>query len=501
MELILEVYQDEPLLYCLEYKGNITNSGYSVREVCEKYNVPGFVKVHDTVDELLIMNECNFIESDELRRVNWIERVRYFKNIAEGFKIIYTKSNFFPEISPEMFVWQDKVLKVLPPHRTLNFKTSDIADSWANAITHLAIVFIYIIGGERPYKYLHEDDKMREAIIEYNVRTKKDIIPKEINDIPSKLLLLSDEECTAISNLQNILRKCFDHDLSKRPSYQTFIGTLYSILKLKTILSPPDMYLDKIIHQKDNYVYYSAFCKGNEEVAMMMPRHGRKIYADESRVQHDKKCYLDMSEETAYHLGFVQLLDVNQYYHKLEAFEPFTFKRIKSYNKLTRVELCIDIAKGMNILHSAGKIYRFLDHENLVFNMDHELRLLPAMLLPFEEKTPSTFGRVELAYLPPEAVEDGLFNEYGNIYSLGCIMIAILTGTMPFSNVDDIETLKCDAYLDVTDAMPEELSYFSDIWPGEAVVSCIRKCLSVEYDDRPSVDQIIQALKSISSRS
>jgi eukaryotic-like serine/threonine-protein kinase len=105
------------------------------------------------------------------------------------------------------------------------------------------------------------------------------------------------------------------------------------------------------------------------------------------------------------------------------------------------------IGEALVYIHSHDVVHRDLKPENILINSQGELKIMDfgialdrlARRLTFAGKS-SGFGTPD--YMAPEQVSGQRGDERSDIYALGTIFFELLTGTVPFSGLDMVKTMR-----------------------------------------------------------
>ena len=154
------------------------------------------------------------------------------------------------------------------------------------------------------------------------------------------------------------------------------------------------------------------------------------------------------------HPNIVKLIDLfenlENYYIVLECMEgKDMFDYLKSRNfRITEdraKELMLQLMQAVQYLHSYGIIHRDLKLENIMMT-DNSENSVPklvdfglAKILGPTEKSDEPFGT--LGYVAPEVLKKEPYSFSCDMWSLGCICYALLSGSLPFDHQSQQETI------------------------------------------------------------
>ncbi|TGZ59143.1 hypothetical protein CRM22_009240 [Opisthorchis felineus] len=164
----------------------------------------------------------------------------------------------------------------------------------------------------------------------------------------------------------------------------------------------------------------------------------------------------------------------------------------------TLTNMSIDIAQGVQYLHSKNLIHRDIACRNCLVASDHVVKIGDFGLT--RERTtnrPDGYYRftrnceLPIRWMSPEAVQYGMFSVQSDIWSYGITLYEIVTfGVFPYSDMCDVEVVERIKRMEFS---------ISDFLPASArntvVWNLIRLCCQHQFGDRPSsMDQVLQVL-------
>ncbi|XP_043713936.1 lysM domain receptor-like kinase 4 [Telopea speciosissima] len=176
--------------------------------------------------------------------------------------------------------------------------------------------------------------------------------------------------------------------------------------------------------------------------------------------------------------------------------------RPKNLSWTQRVQIALDVAMGLNYLHSyTNPPYVHKDIRSINILLDSDLR---AKIANFGLAR-STVGQTK-GYMAPEYLEDGLVSPKLDVYAFGVVMLELISGKEIVSSQGE-ELLLIDVLIAILheENVEEKLRGFIDPslqenYPLDLAVSLgrlIESCLSKNPVKRPGMDKIVQSLSTI----
>ncbi|KAL2341886.1 hypothetical protein Fmac_009826 [Flemingia macrophylla] len=171
------------------------------------------------------------------------------------------------------------------------------------------------------------------------------------------------------------------------------------------------------------------------------------------------------------------------YLHKLE-------HQTISLQKL--VGFALDIARGMEYIHSQGVIHRDLKPENVLLSGDHHLKIADFGIACEEASCdlladdPGTYR-----WMAPEMIKRKSYGRKVDVYSFGLMLWEMLTGTTPYEDMNPIQAAFAVVNKNSRPVIP------SDCAP--AMRALIEQCWCLQPDKRPEFWQIVKVLEQFES--
>lgn len=233
-------------------------------------------------------------------------------------------------------------------------------------------------------------------------------------------------------------------------------------------------------------VYRARHEKTGELVAVkLISQH----VADEARFRRRFAAEVEMLKRLR-HRNIVRLIGYGeqegQLFYSMELVEGESLqqriRRLKRLDWLATIDIAIEVASALKHAHDIGVIHRDLKPANLVLTDGGAVKLVDfgiAKLFGFGEQTMagSVLGTAD--YMAPEQASEEPITPRTDLYALGSVMYAMLTGRPPFTGkkvTEVIESLRRDR--------PVPLDLINPDIP-EALVELVHHLLEKEPADRP----------------
>lgn len=171
------------------------------------------------------------------------------------------------------------------------------------------------------------------------------------------------------------------------------------------------------------------------------------------------------------------------------------------------VETAVDIARGLATLHSAAHrmVHRDLSPNNILLISEFNDRGFRAVLSDFGLTTVVALGATHktseakgtLAYMPPELLENSVVSTGIDIYSLGILIVFMLSGREPYErmNAGHIVSHKLNSRDDQI-PIPSILRTVNDPRMFE-LLNLVKQCTCYDRRRRPSAEDMVKALEAL----
>jgi serine/threonine protein kinase len=156
-----------------------------------------------------------------------------------------------------------------------------------------------------------------------------------------------------------------------------------------------------------------------------------------------------------------------------------------------KVEILIEIVRGLLDIHNAGKVHKDFHSGNILFK-DYPLISDLGMCQPANnekqsDKKEGIYG--VLPYMAPEVLQGYQYTKASDIYSFGIIMNEYISEETPFNNIPHDYAL---AIKICKGLRPNIFKY-----TPKSLVDLIVKCWDAKAENRPTAKELYQELKKI----
>ncbi|XP_071705502.1 serine/threonine/tyrosine-protein kinase HT1-like [Rutidosis leptorrhynchoides] len=177
------------------------------------------------------------------------------------------------------------------------------------------------------------------------------------------------------------------------------------------------------------------------------------------------------------------------YLHKLE---DNTGKE-KEYLPLeTLIKMSLDIARGMEYIHSQGVIHRDLKPENILINQDFQLKIADFGIgceeayCDFLADDPGTYR-----WMAPEMIKRKSYGRKVDVYGFGLILWEMVAGTIPYKDMTPIQAAFAVVHKNLRPCIPVDCP--------PAMRALIEQCWSSQPEKRPEFWQVVKVLEEFES--
>lgn len=152
------------------------------------------------------------------------------------------------------------------------------------------------------------------------------------------------------------------------------------------------------------------------------------------------------------------------------------------------VKMALDIARGMEYIHSQGVIHRDLKPENILINQDFQLKIADFGIgceeayCDFLADDPGTYR-----WMAPEMIKRKSYGRKVDVYGFGLILWEMVAGTIPYEDMTPIQAAFAVVNKNLRPAIPVDCPL--------AMKALIEQCWSSHPDKRPEFWQVVKVLE------
>ncbi|KAL8103738.1 serine/threonine/tyrosine-protein kinase HT1-like [Apium graveolens] len=171
------------------------------------------------------------------------------------------------------------------------------------------------------------------------------------------------------------------------------------------------------------------------------------------------------------------------YLRKLEQ-KPIPLQKINS--------MALDIARGMEFIHSQGIIHRDLKPENILINQDFQLKIADFGIACDEANCdsliddPGTFR-----WMAPEMLKRRSYSKKVDMYRFGLILFEMVSGSIPYKDKSPSQAAFAVLNKNLRPVIPEDCP--------STMRALIEQCWSLQPDRRPEFWQAVKVLEQFES--
>ncbi|KAG8052903.1 hypothetical protein GUJ93_ZPchr0001g30878 [Zizania palustris] len=156
------------------------------------------------------------------------------------------------------------------------------------------------------------------------------------------------------------------------------------------------------------------------------------------------------------------------------------------------ISIALDVAHGMEYIHSQGVVHRDLKPENILFDENFCVKIAD-FGIACEEALCDVLVEDEGTYrwMAPEMIKRKAYNRKVDVYSFGLLLWEMVSGRIPFDNLTPLQAAYAVATRHARPVIPPECPM--------VLRPLIEQCCALQPDKRPDFWQIVQTLEQFHS--
>ncbi|XP_074281542.1 RAF-like serine/threonine-protein kinase 24 isoform X2 [Silene latifolia] len=158
-----------------------------------------------------------------------------------------------------------------------------------------------------------------------------------------------------------------------------------------------------------------------------------------------------------------------------------------------RIHMALDIARGMNYLHSCNPpiVHRDLKSCNLLVDKNWSVKVADFGLSRVKHETYLTTktGKGTPQWMAPEVLQNERSNEKSDLYSFGVVLWELATQKIPWENLNAMQVIGAVGFMNQRLDIPDDVD---PMW-----ASMIESCWHSEPQSRPTFQELLEKLKNM----
>ncbi|KAG6753080.1 hypothetical protein POTOM_043124 [Populus tomentosa] len=155
------------------------------------------------------------------------------------------------------------------------------------------------------------------------------------------------------------------------------------------------------------------------------------------------------------------------------------------------VELALDLARGLNYLHSQKIVHRDVKTENMLLDKTRTVKIADFGVARIEASNPNdmTGETGTLGYMAPEVLNGNPYNRKCDVYSFGICLWEIYCCDMPYPDLSFAEVTSAVVRQNLRPEIPR-------CCPS-SLANVMKRCWDANPDKRPEMDEVVSMLEAI----
>ncbi|KAF8391339.1 hypothetical protein HHK36_023643 [Tetracentron sinense] len=156
------------------------------------------------------------------------------------------------------------------------------------------------------------------------------------------------------------------------------------------------------------------------------------------------------------------------------------------------IAIALDIARGLEYIHSQGVIHRDLKPENILFDQDFHLKVADFGIACEEAscdkltEDPGTFR-----WMAPEMIKHKSYGRKVDVYSFGLVLWEMVVGSIPYEDMTPIQAAFAVVNKNLRPVIPVDCP--------PALGALVEQCWALQPQKRPEFWQIVKVLEQFES--
>ncbi|KAI7744544.1 hypothetical protein M8C21_022015 [Ambrosia artemisiifolia] len=172
----------------------------------------------------------------------------------------------------------------------------------------------------------------------------------------------------------------------------------------------------------------------------------------------------------------------------LNKIEDDTGKQKENLSLQKLIKMALDIARGMEFVHSQGVIHRDLKPENVLINEDFKLKIAD-FGISCQEAYCDVLADATGTYrwMAPEMIKRKSYGRKVDVYAFGLILWEMVAGTIPYKDMTPVQAAFAVAHKNLRPSIPANCP--------PAMRELIEQCWSSQPEKRPEFWQVVKVLE------
>lgn len=155
------------------------------------------------------------------------------------------------------------------------------------------------------------------------------------------------------------------------------------------------------------------------------------------------------------------------------------------------VQLALDLARGLNYLHSNKIVHRDVKTDNMLFDTAGNLKIIDFGVARIEAENPKdmTGTTGTPGYMAPEVIEGNPYNRKCDVYSFGICLWEIYCCDRPYADLSYTEAASAIVHQDLRPEIPR-------CCPSP-MANIMQRCWDANPAERPHMEEVVRLLEGL----